>query len=125
MRGWAALFTVSGLVVAAVIACGQTQSVSCPADSGWVPSTTDPKCCAPPHNQFICPADAATDGPTCTVTLGGLFVDDAGVGQSFPLGCETNVTYCNQFYEGAPQNCFCEMAPLADGGQSPAWTCGI
>ncbi len=134
VRGLLALVAACVVVVAALLACGQTQPAACssrpndPSFEGsdaWVQSTTDPKCCAPLHNQFICPSDASIDGPTCAVEVSGFFEDDAGVGQSFPLGCRVNLTYCNQFYEGTPQDCFCKIVPLIDGGQAPGWTCGI
>ena len=127
-----ALVTVLGAsapVLVLVVACGNEESPRCsgfpddPAFDGadaWVPSTTDPKCCAPVHNQFIPPDDAAADAQTCAV-IDGLFPDDGGVGEAFPIGTRVNLTYCNSFYEGRPQDCSC----LANSDAGPTWACGI
>ncbi len=121
----------------AIVSCGQIAENANPrtctgfpddpkfaGSDAWVPSTTDPKCCAPAHNQFICPTDAAADAPRCSVSVGGFFEDDAGVGETFPVGCYVNLTYCNRFYEGTPQSCWCQSDPNVDGG-GPSWGCGI
>ena len=117
------------ITAGAVVACNSSGSTCKPiagmeGSDAWVQSTADPKCCAPLHNQFFCPADASTEAGACVVA-GGIFKDDAGEGQSFPLGCQVNLTFCNGSYEGSPQTCQCTNTPIADGGKEPGWSCGI
>lgn len=91
----------------------------------WFHPANDPKCCAPTRNQFSCEpvVDGSAEAGQCPVMVGGVFVDDAGAGMSFPVGCSVNLTYCNSFYEGSPQTCQCSISPVRDSG--PAWSCGI
>ena len=129
MRRWIFGCTISVactiLYVVVLPSCGggttPTASSCTQGDGAWFQPASDPNCCAPLHNQFICPVDADPTRPTCVVT-GKWFRDDAGAGQRFPVGCVVDLTYCNSFYEGQPQTCSCDFSPFDSGA---TWSCGI
>jgi hypothetical protein len=121
---WGAVLMTAGAIVACDSSNKSCAIAGLEGSDAWVQSATDPKCCAPVHNQFSCPADASTEAGACVV-VGAIFRDDAGEGQSFPLGCQVNLTFCNGSYEGSPQTCYCTNTPIADGGTEPGWSCGI
>ena len=132
MRFPVTAFFACGGALLVMGSCGRVDTGQCESfppgvdlqgSDAWVPSTSDLHCCAPVHNQFVCSSDASLDGPSCAVTLGGFFTDDAGVGQSFPVGCFVNLTYCDTYFEGSPQTCIC----TPDGPDSGVahWSCPI
>jgi hypothetical protein len=70
-----------------------------------------------PATTFACTPMPSGEGPC---EGGPLKSDDAGAGQSFPIGCVASLPSCSSFYAGQVQTCSCK--PL---GMTAMWACGF
>ena len=80
---------------------------------------SDEACDPPPETSYTCSpaANAHGCGP---YALSG---SDAGVSETYPVGCTVVLPECAPMYEDSVASCTCRQTDVDDSGTAPAWAC--